>query len=53
MRQIAANAGQDGAVVVQNVRGKKSTPKGYNAGADRYRDHRRGGRHRPTRGPSA
>jgi chaperonin GroEL len=38
MRQIAANAGQDGAVVVQNVRGKKSNTWGYNAGADRYED---------------
>ncbi len=38
MRQIAANAGQDGAVVVQNVRAKKSTSWGYNAGADRYED---------------
>jgi chaperonin GroEL len=38
MRQIAANAGQDGAVVVQNVRAKKSTTWGYNAGADRYED---------------
>lgn len=38
MRQIAVNAGQDGAVVVQNVRAKKSTTWGYNAGADRYED---------------
>jgi chaperonin GroEL len=38
MRQIAANAGQDGAVVVQNVRGKKQTSWGYNAATDAYED---------------
>ncbi|MCK6445241.1 MAG: chaperonin GroEL [Planctomycetes bacterium] len=38
MRQIAANAGQDGAVVVQNVRGKKTKNWGYNAGTDTYED---------------
>jgi chaperonin GroEL len=38
MRQIAANAGQDGAVIVQNVRSKKSTTWGYNAATDAYED---------------
>ncbi|MBI5435323.1 MAG: chaperonin GroEL [Planctomycetes bacterium] len=38
MRQIATNAGQDGAVVVQNVRAKKSKNWGYNAGTDTYED---------------
>ncbi|MCC7013318.1 MAG: chaperonin GroEL [Planctomycetes bacterium] len=38
MRQIAANAGQDGAVIVQNVRGKKSSTWGYNAANDSYED---------------
>src|SRR5688572_31401105 len=38
MRQIAANAGQDGAVIVQNVRGKKSKTWGYNAATDVYED---------------
>jgi chaperonin GroEL len=38
MRQIAVNAGQDGAVVVQNVRGKKTKNWGYNAGTDTYED---------------
>jgi chaperonin GroEL len=38
MRQIVANAGQDGAVVVQNVRGKKSATWGYNAATDTYED---------------
>jgi chaperonin GroEL len=38
MRQIAVNAGQDGAVVVQNVRAKKSKNWGYNAGTDTYED---------------
>lgn len=36
MRQIAANAGQDGAVVIQNVRGKKEKGWGYNAATDSY-----------------
>jgi chaperonin GroEL len=38
MRQIAANAGQDGAVIVQNVRSKKSQTWGYNAATDSYED---------------
>jgi len=37
-RQIAANAGQDGAVIVQNIRGKKSQNWGYNAATDEYED---------------
>jgi chaperonin GroEL len=38
MRQIAINAGQDGAVVVQNVRQQKQKNWGYNAGTDVYED---------------
>ncbi len=38
MRQIASNAGQDGAVVVQNVRAGKSAAHGYNAATDSYED---------------
>jgi chaperonin GroEL len=38
MRQIAENAGQDGAVVVQNVRAGKSPSFGYNAATDTYED---------------
>jgi hypothetical protein len=38
MRQIAINAGQDGAVVVQNVRAKKQKGWGYNAATDVYED---------------
>ena len=38
MRQIAANAGQDGAVVIQNVRQKKQKGWGYNAATDAYED---------------
>ena len=37
-RQIATNAGQDGAVIVQNIRGKKSQNWGYNAATDEYED---------------
>jgi chaperonin GroEL len=38
MKQIAANAGQDGAVVVQNVRAKSGAGYGYNAATDTYED---------------
>ncbi len=38
MRQIAVNAGQDGAVVVQNVRAKSGKNWGYNAATDTYED---------------
>ena len=38
MRQIATNAGQDGSVIVQNVRAQKSKTYGYNAGTDTYED---------------
>ena len=37
-RQIATNAGQDGSVIVQNVRANKSKSYGYNAGTDTYED---------------
>jgi len=38
LRQIAINAGQDGAVVVQNVRAGGSVTYGYNAATDTYED---------------
>jgi chaperonin GroEL len=38
IRQIATNAGQDGAVVVQNVLAKKDANYGYNAATDTYED---------------
>ena len=38
MRMIAENAGQDGAVVVQNVRAGKGAAYGYNAATDTYED---------------
>jgi chaperonin GroEL len=38
IRQIAENAGQDGAVVVQNVRAGKGENYGYNALTDVYED---------------
>jgi chaperonin GroEL len=38
MRQIAANGGKDGAVVVQNVRSSKQKNWGYNAATDTYED---------------
>ena len=39
LRQIAENAGQDGAVVVQNVRNAKAgKAHGYNAATDKYED---------------
>jgi chaperonin GroEL len=38
LRQIAENAGQDGAVVVQNVRTGKGLTWGYNAATDTYED---------------
>jgi chaperonin GroEL len=38
LRQIATNAGQDGAVVVQNVRAGKAKNFGYNAATNVYED---------------
>jgi len=38
MRQIATNAGLDGAVVVQNVRGAKQKNYGFNAATEAYED---------------
>ena len=38
IRQIAANAGQDGSVIVQNVRSNKTKNHGYNAATDTYQD---------------
>ncbi|MDP6538451.1 MAG: chaperonin GroEL [Planctomycetota bacterium] len=38
MRQIATNAGQDGSVVVQNVRAGEGATFGYNAATDTYED---------------
>jgi chaperonin GroEL len=49
MRQIAANAGQDGAVVVQNVRSQKQKNWGYNAGTDVYEDMVKAGVIDPTK----
>ncbi len=49
MRQIAANAGQDGAVVVQNVRQAKGKNHGYNAGTDTYEDMVKAGVIDPTK----
>jgi len=36
LRQLAANAGREGALIVENV--KKSTNKGYNVATDKYED---------------
>ena len=38
IRQIAANAGVDGSIVVENVRNEKTFAKGYNAATDVYED---------------
>jgi chaperonin GroEL len=38
MRQISMNAGQDGAVVVQNVRQQKTKNWGFNAATETYED---------------
>jgi len=38
LRQIAENAGVDGAVAVEKVRGAKNPSEGYNAAANRYED---------------
>jgi chaperonin GroEL len=38
IRQIAANAGVDGSIVVQNLRAQKSVTHGYNAASDTYED---------------
>ena len=38
LRQIAANAGQEGAVVVENVAAKKTLAYGYNAATEEYGD---------------
>jgi chaperonin GroEL len=38
LRQIAENAGKDGAVVVQNVLAKSKAGYGYNAATDVYED---------------
>jgi chaperonin GroEL len=49
MRQIAVNAGQDGAVVVQNVLRKNQKNWGYNAGTDTYEDMVKAGVIDPTK----
>ena len=51
MRQIAENAGQDGAVVVQNVHAGKGAGYGYNAGTDTYQDLVKAGVIDPTKVP--
>ena len=38
IRQIASNAGQDGSVIVQNIRAKATKNYGYNAATDVYED---------------
>ena len=38
LRQIAANAGKEGAVVVENVAAKKTAAYGYNAATEEYGD---------------
>ncbi len=38
LRQIAANAGLDGAIVLENVRSNKSTTWGFNAFSEQYED---------------
>ena len=38
LRQIASNAGQDGSVIIQNVRAAKGKNQGYNAATDTYED---------------
>jgi chaperonin GroEL len=49
MRQIAINAGQDGAVVVQNVRNGEGSAWGYNAATDTYEDLVKAGVMDPTK----
>jgi chaperonin GroEL len=49
IRQIAINAGQDGAVVVQNVCNEKSANYGYNAATDTYEDLTKAGVIDPTK----
>ena len=49
LRQIAENAGQDGAVVIQNVRASKAANHGYNAATDTYEDLTRAGVIDPTK----
>jgi chaperonin GroEL len=49
LRQIAENAGQDGAVVVQNIRQGKGDAFGYNALTDTYEDLAKAGVIDPTK----
>ena len=49
LRQIAENAGQDGAVVVQNVLQSKAKNRGYNAATDTYEDLVKAGGIDPTK----
>jgi chaperonin GroEL len=49
IRQIAENAGQDGAVVVQNIRAGKGENFGYNALTDTYEDLAKAGVIDPTK----
>jgi chaperonin GroEL len=49
MRQIANNAGQDGSVVIQNVRSNKTKGYGYNAATDKYGDMVKAGVVDPTK----
>jgi chaperonin GroEL len=38
LRNIASNAGVEGSIVVQNVKGSKDVSYGYNAATDKYED---------------
>jgi len=49
MRQIASNAGLDGAVVVQNVRSSKTKNWGFNAATETYEDMVKSGVIDPTK----
>jgi chaperonin GroEL len=48
MRQLAANAGEEGAMIVQHVKGKKGSV-GYNAGSGEYEDLLKAGVIDPTK----
>ena len=38
LRQLACNAGREGALIVANVKGMKNTAEGYNVATDKYED---------------
>ena len=53
MRQIALNAGQEGAVIVGRIRESKDDNFGFNADTEEYRRPRQGGRDRSCQGDSS